>query len=52
MEHATEIYGNYAVAGLICISFGATLIRLSLPVFIPLKGIALLLLELVHSAEQ
>ncbi len=39
MEHAAgDIYGNYAVAGLILIFFGSILIRLFYPIFIPLKA--------------
>ncbi len=38
MEHSASIYGNYFIAGLICLIFASLLIRLTLPIFLPLKN--------------
>ncbi len=37
MGHSNSIYGNYFVAGLICIVFAIAVLRITIPAFLPLK---------------
>jgi ribosomal protein L40E len=37
MGHSASIYGNYFVAGLVCIAFGAAVLRITFPAFIPIE---------------
>ena len=37
MGHSTSIYGNYFVAGILCLVFAVAILRITVPAFIPLK---------------